>query len=53
VKSLGKGPSYIRFSPNLGFSLRIWNRWPHWCRACGWTLLKKGESRRAVRPKRR
>jgi hypothetical protein len=54
VRSIGRGPSYIRFTPNPGFSIRFGfgKRWLHFCRACGWTLLGAGESRRAVRPKR-
>jgi hypothetical protein len=53
LRSIGSGPSYIRVAPKPGFSIRVWKtRWLHWCHACGWTMLKPGENRRAVRPKR-
>ncbi|KKL78262.1 hypothetical protein LCGC14_2026580 [marine sediment metagenome] len=47
--SLGKNQNYIRFSPNPGFTFKVWvNRWIHYCNPCGVTLLKPGEVRRGA-----
>ncbi|KKL79662.1 hypothetical protein LCGC14_2012550 [marine sediment metagenome] len=47
MRSIGSKSSYIRFFPNPGFSLRVsHNRWFHYCKACGFTLLRPKQGRR-------
>ena len=47
--SIGKNQNYLRFSPNPGFTLKVWpKRWLHYCKPCGITLLKPGEVRRGA-----
>lgn len=47
LRTFGRGTTYLRLWPNPGFSVRVLpQRWFHYCRCCGFTLLKPGESRR-------
>lgn len=44
MMSIGRDTTYIRFSPNPGFSLRVTRgHWLHWCHAFGFALLRPGE----------
>jgi len=44
MRSLGRDTTYIRFTPNPGFSVRVSrDRWLHWCRKFGFGLLHPGE----------
>lgn len=49
---MGKGPSYIRFYPNFGFSFRLgpFPRWLHHCSVGGWCILRRNQH---CGPKRR